>query len=88
MQLLSALRCYLTHPPKHFLIMRGWLEDSDASLPFCPERPTNALWGTNLGCMVASSVGRRYCLPENPDKLWLHVAGHFPAPGPMYGRRE
>ena len=29
--------------------------------------------------MVASPVGLCYCLPENPDKLWLHVAGHCPA---------
>ena len=24
-------------------------------------------------------MGRCYCLPETPDKLWLHVAGHCPA---------
>ena len=49
------------------LIVRGWLVDSDASLPFCPDSPTNALWGTNLDCMVTSPVGRCYCLAENPD---------------------
>ena len=32
--------------------------------------------GTNLNCMVVSPVGRCYCLPENLDKLWLHVTGH------------
>ena len=31
------------------------------------------------GDEVASPVGRCYCLPENPGKLWLHVAGHCPA---------
>ena len=50
--------------------------DSNASLPFCLDRPKTALWGTNLDCMVASPVGRFYCLPENPNKLWLPVAGH------------
>ena len=52
--------------------------NSDASMPFRTDRPRNSLWGTNLGFMVASPVGRCYRLPENPDKLWLHVAGHCP----------
>ena len=52
--------------------------DSDISLLFCPDHASEALWGTNLGCMVALPVGRCYCLPENPNKLWLHVAGHCP----------
>ena len=79
MLLLSALGCYSTRPPKHFLIVRGRLGDSAASLPCCPDRPTNALWGTHLECMMASPVGRYCSLPETPDKLWLHVAGHCPA---------
>ena len=29
--------------------------------------------------MVASAVGRCYSLPENPDKLRVHVVGHYPA---------
>ena len=37
------------------------------------------LFGDKSRFMVARPVGRRYCLPENPDKLWLHVAGHCPA---------
>ena len=68
MHLLSPLGSYSTHPPKLFLIVF-----------FCPERPTNALLGTNLYCMVASPVGPCYSLPKNPDKLRLHVARHFPA---------
>ena len=48
MHLLSALGCYSTRPPKHFLIVQGRLGDSDVSLPFCPDRPTNALWRRNL----------------------------------------
>ena len=79
MHFLSALGCYSTHPPRHFLIVRGWLENSDTSLPFCPDHPTNALWGTNLDCMMASPVERCYCLPENPVKLLLHVVEHCPA---------
>ena len=51
MQLLSALECYSTHPPKQFLIVRGWFGDFDASLSFCPVRSTNALLETNLDCM-------------------------------------
>ena len=58
--------------------MRGWLGNSDASLLFCPDRPTNALWGTNLDFIVANPMGGCYCLPENPDKLWLHEARHCP----------
>ena len=58
------------------LIMQGWFWDSDASLPFFSDRHTNAPLMTKLDCTVASPVGRCYCLPENPDKLWLHVAGH------------
>ena len=48
MHLLSALGCYSTHPLKHFLIVQGRLGDSDGSLPFCPDHPTNALWRRNL----------------------------------------
>ena len=59
--------------------MQGWLGDSVASLPLCPDRPTNGFMGTNLDCMVATPVRRCYCLPDNPDKLLLHVAGHCPA---------
>ena len=72
----ADLGCYYTYPPKHFLIVRGWLGDFDASLPFFPDRPTNAQLGgggANLVFIVAS------CLPENPDILRLNVAGHCPA---------
>ena len=43
---ISAL-CLL-YPPNHFLIVRGSLGASDASLSFCPDRPTSALNGANL----------------------------------------
>ena len=29
--------------------------------------------------MVARPVVRYYCLPENLDKVWLHVVWHCPA---------
>ena len=76
MHLLPALGCHSTHPPKHVLIVQGWLGGSDGSLSFSPDLPTNALWGTNLTCTVVSPMGRRHCLPENPDKTRLHVAGN------------
>ena len=81
MHLLPALGCHSTHPPKHVLIVQGWLGGggSDASLSFSPDRPTNALSGTNLACTVVSPMGRCHCLPENPDKPRLHVAGHCSA---------
>ena len=49
------------------------------TLPYSSDCPRNALWGTNLDFMVASSVGRCFCLPENPDNLWLNVVSHCPA---------
>ena len=70
MQLLYTLGCYSTHPTKHFLIVRGLLG-------ILARSPTNALWGTNLDCMVAS--GTMLFFDRNPDKLWVHVAGHCPA---------
>ena len=73
--LLSALGCYSNRPPKHFLTVRGW------GIPMPPypsvQIVPKALWGTNLDCMVDSPVGRCYCLPENLDKLWPHVAGYI-----------
>ena len=74
MFLLSTMGCYSIHPPKHFYCARlGILTLLYPSVQIVPQ---NALMGTNLDCMVASPVGRCYCLPQNPDKLGLHVAGH------------
>lgn len=64
--------------PKAFNYARV-VGDSDASLSFYPDRPTNALWGKNLNCMVASPVGQCYSSSVSPNKFWLHVARHCPA---------
>ena len=52
---------------------------SDVVLRACPVRPTNAQFGTNLDCTVASRVEQCCCLPESLGKLWLHEDGHYHA---------
>ena len=80
MHLLSPLGCYSTHPPKHFLIVPGWMGILTLPYPSVQIVPQLLYGGQkNLDCMVASPMRRCYCLPEKPEKLWLHMAGHCPA---------
>ena len=51
----------------------------DVFLRACPVRPTNAQFGTNLDCTVASRVVQCCCLPESLGNFWLHEDGHYHA---------
>ena len=63
---------------KAFLLVRGWLGDSDAFLSFCQDRPTNALLATNLTVWWPFQWGDVIICQKNPNKLWPYVAGHCP----------
>ena len=71
MHLLSAWGCYSTHPPKHFLIARGGWGFLRRVLALLSRSSHKCCIGDKSGLNGGQ-------FPENLDKLWLHVAGHYP----------